>query len=64
MGIILGIIGALFGIAILSQIGLGRIIAAMIAGGIGFAIGDAAGIGWGIFGAILGALIGIAASNQ
>lgn len=64
MGIFLGVIGIFFGIVLLSQIGLGRLIAAMIAGGIGFAIGSMGGTGWAIFGAILGGLIGIAASNQ
>lgn len=64
MGILLGVIGIFFGIALLAQIGLGRLIAAMIAGGIGFAIGNMIGAGWAIFGAILGGLIGIAASNQ
>lgn len=64
MGIIIGVIGIFFGLALLAQIGIKHLIAALIAGGIGFSLGDLASTGWGVYGAILGGLIGIAAVSQ
>jgi hypothetical protein len=59
--VIFSIIGLLVNMAgLLSDMGLGLIISALIGGGIGFAVGNLAGLGWAIFGAVLGSLVGIA----